>query len=274
MKDYRFNIGEEINGLKIIAKTRIGKKKGYTVQSLTYKNAEPYNVTEYSLKEGKGDGYVKGDRVCEENSLWSLKNLRKYIVNKERAKSIRKGSNEKVLLKCDKCEYTKRMVAYDLYRYGFNCKNCSNNLSYPEKFFMSYLEAKDIEYQTQVKLKGTNRRIDFYIPLLDVYVETHGIVHYKEQYNSSWKNSYERTKKSDQEKRKWCEENNKMLIELDCRKSTFEYIKENINSSGVLPKIHENEINKIEENIIKNSSNRSKEIIEPVSYTHLRAHET
>ena len=79
MRDYRFNIGEEINGLKIIDKIRIGKKKAYTVQSLTYKRAKPYNVTEYSLKEGKGDGYVKGDRVCEENSLWSLKNLRKRL---------------------------------------------------------------------------------------------------------------------------------------------------------------------------------------------------
>ena len=262
MRDYRFNIGEEINGLKIIDKIRIGKKKAYTVQSLTYKRAKPYNVTKYSLKEGKGDGYVKGDRVCEENSLWSLKNLRKYIVDEEKAKNIRRGSNKKVLLKCDKCNYTKKMSAYDLCRYEFNCKNCSRNISYPERFFMSYLETKDIEYQMQVKLKDINRRIDFYIPSLDIYVETHGVIHYKEQYNSSWKNSHERTLKSDKEKRKWCEENNKLLIELDCRESTFEYIKESINNSEVLPSIYKDETDKIKESIIKNSNNRYKEIIE------------
>ena len=134
---------------------------------------------------GKGDAYVYGSKVCKENSLWSIKDIRKYLVDIDKAKTIRYGSNQKVSLMCDVCKTKRDMQASDIKNNGFSCPLCSKNISYPELFFHAYLKVKNIEYEYQVKFDDSRRKIDFYIPSIDVFVEVHGIVHYKEQYGSA-----------------------------------------------------------------------------------------
>lgn len=267
-KPHIYKVGDIVNGLEIKKQIRITKQnektiKGYEVQSLTYPNAKVYEVSEYNLKSGKGDAYVNGSRVCEENSLWSIEDIRKYLVDIDEAKSISVGSSsKKVDMICDICKTKKQMIASDVKRYGFSCPLCSTNTSYPERFFQAYLKAKDLQYDYQVKFDNSRRKIDFYIPSLDVYVEVHGIIHYKEQYGSSWTNSHDRTLKSDNIKREWCKRNNKILIEVDCRESTFNYISNSINNISILPDIFENEISKIENIIKRNKNYDTKTIIE------------
>lgn len=265
-REYYYSIGDEVNGLKIINQIRMknnkSTQKGYQVQSLTYPNAPIYEANEYNLKLGKGDAYIYGDKVCDENSLWSFKNIRKYITDVDKAKSIRTGSNSKIVLTCDICRTEKEMIVSDIKRYGFSCPICSKNTSYPELFFQAYLKVKNIEYEYQVNFDDSRRKIDFYIPDTDIYVEVHGIIHYKEQHGSAWTNSHDRTLKSDNVKRAWCEKNNKILVELDCRESTFKYISESIEGTPTLPNIFEDEISKIEDIIRDNKNYDTKTIIE------------
>ena len=86
LNEYLYNIGDELNGLKIIDKTRLNNQKAYEVQSLTYPDAPTYKTTEGNLKKGRGDGYLNGNRVYEGNSLYSLKWTRPYIKDIEFSK--------------------------------------------------------------------------------------------------------------------------------------------------------------------------------------------
>ena len=265
--DYYYNVGDIVNGLRIQKLIKIETKdnkkiKGYEVQSVTYPNAPSYKVREGNLKQGKGDAYVSGKKVCDENSLWGIKDIRKYIVNEHEAKNIIQGSNKKVILRCDICKQEKEMSAISIKSYGFSCPICSTNISYPERFFQAYLKAKNLQYDHQVKFDDSRRRIDFYIPSLNIYVEAHGIVHYESQHGSAWKSSYERTIESDKIKRQWCKDNGENLVELDCRESSFEFISNSINNSPVLPNISKNDVSKIEKIIKKDSNYQTNTIIE------------
>ena len=266
-KEYYYNVGDIVNGLKIQKLIKIETKdknkiKGYEVQSVTYPNAPTYEVREGNLKHGRGDAYVSGKKVCDENSLWAIKDIRKYIIDEDEAKNIIQGSNKKVILRCDICKQEKEMSAISIKSYGFSCSTCSTNTSYPERFFQAYLKAKDLQYDYQVKFDDSKRRIDFYVPSLNIYVEVHGIVHYESQNGSAWEGSYERTMKSDEIKRQWCKDNKETLVELDCRKSSFEFISNSINNSPMLPNISKNDIPKIEKFIKNNSNYQTNTIIE------------
>lgn len=84
----------------------------------------------------------------------------------------------------------------------------------------------------------------------------HGIQHYDS--NNKW---YDRSKESDEEKREYAEENNWTLIELDCSKSSFEYIRNSINNCSYLPNIKKEEESKIINAINHNKNLPMREII-------------
>lgn len=261
---HKYKKGEIVNGtLKIIEQTRVknGDKmhRGYVVQSVVYPTAKNYEVNEYHLKNGTGCAYVAGRKVCNENSLWSVEKLRENIIDIEEAKNIIAHSNKKVRFKCSTvgCNNTKIMIPCNLLRRGYSCVLCDTKVSYPERMLASYFTVKNIKFETQIIFNNTQRKIDFYIPSLDVYVETHGEQHYN--INDSW---YKSSVESDRIKRKWAKDNNKKLIELDCRESNFEFIKNSINECDILPNILESDKEKIIDNIEASSKYDVQNIIE------------
>lgn len=252
--DYLYRVGQYVNvTLRILKRTRDKQGKVYLVQSVIYPNSDPYKIRETNLKRGSGCAYKRGLRVCEESSLWSIEGVRPYI-KKEEAINLSKKSGKKILCECLECNLSKKIIVKDLVNRGFSCL-CTNGVSYPELFFSAYLEAKKLEYETQVEFNNSLKRIDFYIPSLNVYVETHGVAHYNP--NHPW---YKKTHKSDLIKINWCIKNKKQLIELDCRKSTFKFIKDSIEQS-VLPNIHDSEIKTILNLIRKTKRYDTKKII-------------
>lgn len=262
---YRYQVGEVVNEtLKIVAQTTKGKRndKAYEVQSITYPKAPIYITTEYDLKRGRRDGYIKGHRVFEGNSLWGLKHLRKSIIDINLAKRVTPNSNKKSNFKCPHCSYTKEMFIYNFTRKGISCPYCDKGTSYPELFMMAYLEVKGIKYEYQKVFKDLSiRRFDFYLPELNTVIETHGEQHYKKyNKNSSWSHSYEKTIKSDNEKRIYCSSNDITYLEIDCRESSFSYISNTINLSN-LESIAKEEIKSILSIIERNKKYPIKEII-------------
>src|SRR5699024_5581323 len=148
------------------------------------------------------------------------------------------GSDNKILCICPRCKREKYLAARTLYKYGVTCQYCSPHLSYPERFMMSYLEAMNIRYIHQFKLGKNRRYIDFYLPDKNIAIEFHGEQHYSIQANSIWNESYERTLKSDEFKRKYCKKNNIKLIEINARKSSFNFLVNSIKNS-ILPNVSE-----------------------------------
>lgn len=249
-KPHVYNIGQEVNGLIIKSQTRYGKTnhRAYEVQSITYPNAPTYIAYEHHLVNGAGDAYLTGRRVCEETSLYAKEYIREYLVDVEESKTIGAYTTKKVKAKCPHCDKIKVTFARDLTNLTFSCKICSKGISYPELLFISYLEVKNIPYETQVTYPDLNGRIfDFRVTIQGVVylVETHGMQHYEDVNTKVWRDAYSKTLESDNVKRQYCIDNSIPLIELDCRKSEFKFIKDEISSNTVLPSIDDAEVKKI-----------------------------
>lgn len=258
---YFYNVGDIVNGVKIINQTRVGKGsyKGYTVQSIKYPNAPQYTMYEESLKKGCYDAYSSTPvkRVFEGNSLWSVEEIRKYIVNKEEAKKIAPhNSNVKVDVRCNSCGRVKKMAPSKLVDRGFSCQICNKGY-YPELFFGAYNEVLELNFIPQQRFDNFQDYIfDFVNYEKRIIVETHGIQHYNKK--SEW---YKRTHKSDTEKRKYCKENGWIFIELDCSTSSFEYIKKSIENEELLLNIKGDDISKIIKVIEENKTYPVKKIV-------------
>lgn len=267
-----YKVGQYVNvTLRIVDQIRVAVKKGkytikgYIVQSVIYPNAKPYEINEYKLKEGIGCAYKAGHRICEDNSLWSVKSIRGNIINIEQAKTeFTKYSNKPTLFKCSTngCENTKTMKVFKLTLDGYSCTTCSTNTSYPEKFFTAYLTNKNIKYEYQVRYDDLEGYIfDYKIVLNDVtfLVEVHGRQHYLKEDNGYYK--VEKIQKSDSVKRQYAKENNINYIELDCRESDFNFIKKQINNNKHLPNIKKEDEKDIIELIEMSSKYNIQEII-------------
>lgn len=258
--EYKYQVGEVVNEtLRIVEQIRYGSenRKAYVVQSLTYPDAPNYKVLQGDLKKGVGDAYVSGRRTYYGNSLWSIKELRSCLIKKE-ALNVSMNSGKKISVNCFKCKYKNQRRVADIRRYGFRCPICSNvGLSYPERYFMAYLEIKKIDYTHQKTFEGLpNRRFDFYIENLGV-IETHGLQHYQDTKGFI---SFENTIFSDELKRNFLRKNNINLIEIDCRESSFDFIKNSINSCDLLPNIVKEDEKKILKHMIKNDQNNIEEM--------------
>ena len=166
--------------------------------------------------------------------------LVKYFKNIEDVYTHSYSSNKKVWFKCPNCGFEKEMKISDFIKKGMACEKCSDSISYCEKFVFSVLEQLGINFQTQLS-KTTFKwcqdyRYDFCFELNGEYIllETHGLQHYEEQKRGR---SLKEEKKNDILKKQLAitngikEEN---YIEIDCRKSTLEWIRDNILESNLV----------------------------------------
>src|SRR5699024_2750591 len=104
-----------------------------------------------------------------------------------------------------------------------------------ERFISGFLTNNGIAFETQKTFSGLKgRRFDFYLPKENILIEAQGEQHFLPKFG---KKEFIKTLESDMEKRKFCEQENIILIELDCRKSNFDWIAQQINSSSLLPRI-------------------------------------
>lgn len=146
------------------------------------------------------------------------------------------GSTKKVMCKCPNCGNKKEYSFHTLSNRGFYCNVCSDKTSYPEKFMMGILNQLNVEYIHDKTLDWSqNKRYDFYIKSLSLIIETHGEQHYSDRRSKKgYKNfrSFEEEKQNDKYKKELAIANGvKHYIELDCRKSDFDYIKQSILNS-------------------------------------------
>lgn len=146
-----FEIGEIVNNdLQIIEKTRNkDNNKSYIVMSLIYPEAPYYSISENSLKKGTGCAYKNRKKIYEGNSLYSIEWIRPYLIDVEQAKRIAPGSSSKIKLQCPTCKQEKYISPSIVLYYGFSCKYCSKNISYPEQFFIAYTNIKKLPFKHQ-----------------------------------------------------------------------------------------------------------------------------
>ena len=170
----------------------------------------------------------------------------------EEARLYTNGSSAKLLFKCPFCgklSKTPRTITSLYHNKGITCE-CKDNISYPEKIMIYILNTLNVDYIYQVNkdilLWAEKYRYDFYLPELNMIIETHGEQHYTER------NCFD-NKRNQQEiddiKRNLAKQNNIYnYIELNCSKSDINFIKDNILNSKLhnVLNLNETSINWIE----------------------------
>lgn len=150
-------------------------------------------------------------------------------VKKEDSYKIHSHSNKKYKFKCNKCGKIGDLRSLNqIVQHGYSCHYCSDNKSIPNKFMVELLKIINVDFKSEKTFDWSDRKqYDFYIPSLKMIIEMNGIQHYEEC------NLTKRSLKEEQENDKYKKElaiNNGIenYIVIDCRYSTFNWIKENI----------------------------------------------
>jgi Zn finger protein HypA/HybF involved in hydrogenase expression len=152
------------------------------------------------------------------------------IVNKK-DRFLSPFSRDMIEIKCPTCKniYIKKMCIFTLYPYS--CPSCSSGVSLPERFFFNLLKELNVEFETQKIFDNSLYRYDFYI-ILDgksYTIETHGQQHYEtNNLKGGTQEDLIREINNDIAKRKFSESIGNIHIEINCKKSSMLWLKNNI----------------------------------------------
>jgi hypothetical protein len=218
----------------------LGEYKGAKTKILVKHNCKECNYHEWaieptSLLNGNGCPVCSGREVkLGVNTIWDTDRWMCNLgVSEEDAKKYSKGSNKKITVKCPNCDREKEMQINSIYkRKSISC-SCGDGKSYPEKFVFNLLEQLDVDFETEYKPSWIdNKRYDFHIKGINCIIETHGEQHYKEKIFSRCGRGLTKEQINDKYKKEMALSNEiKYYIELDCRKSEMDYIKNSILNS-------------------------------------------
>ena len=255
---YKYEIGYIENDIEITGQTKDNRnKKAYKIKC--HKCGFDSNM-EYYLNSKKKQDYLKseygnifncpccgtGGKIVVKgiNDIATVRpDLVKYFVNIEDAYTHSIGSQDKVLVKCPICKNEQYITPHNLGRQGFSCSKCSDKISFPNKFLNSFCQQlKELklikEFKTEKEFKwSNNRKYDFYITLNNsktLIIEAHGEQHCTNSFKNS-KRTLQEEQRNDAEKC-WLAYKNGIdnYIQLDCRKSDLNFIKNNILNNKLL----------------------------------------
>jgi len=175
--------------------------------------------------------YCAGMRTGLSNCIATRRpDLIKYFKNKEDAFKYTIHSDRMISVVCPDCGFGKNIMIGRLTNRGISCPKCGDGVSYPEKFISNILDQLTTKFEFHKRFDwSNNKEYDFYIPILNIIIETHGLQHYKE---TSWISVGGRTLEAEQEndilKKELALKNNFEYIEIDCRYSKLDFIKQSI----------------------------------------------
>ena len=186
-----------------------------------------------------GDRCIQCCREYEKSIEFLNPIIAKQIIYDEhniyiKPKYISACSNRKFYIKCCNCGKISDSPKSinKIHKKGFSCKYCSDGVSTPEKFMANVLNQLGVKFITQLNsLKFSwienNKRYDFYIPSSNIIIETHGLQHYEDGFLK-----YDEQNKIDMYKKDLALSNGiDSYIEVDCSKSEFIFLKNNVYNS-------------------------------------------
>lgn len=244
LSDFCFNLGDRVGNLQVIDREykktkRIKKQKQYTGNFKIYtcrcKKCNQICTKEESLlKKGIGCPVCNSKRVVKgiNDIATTHPELLNYFKNKEDANRHSFSSDKKVLVLCPTCKEEKYMAVKVLSKNGIGCV-CGDGFSYPEKFIYSLLKQQNIKFKKQYSPNWANKkRYDFYLDDYELILEIHGEQHYTNSFVGCGGDSLEEVMENDKIKKELASQNGiSKYIELNCSKSSLEFIKESIFNS-------------------------------------------
>lgn len=197
-----------------------------------------------------------GRVVKGKNDLWTTHpEMAKLLLNKDDGYVLSKESHKKADFRCPNCGIVIRnKIVRSVGRYGLKCPNCSDGISYPEKLVSCLLDFLNVTYirDTTIPWSG-DKRYDFYIEDMSLIIETHGVQHYLPEKAFNKDNARDEAVNDEYKKKLALDNGIKNYVELDCRNSDFNYIKNSILNSDLAFMFDFNNVdwNKIGQNSLK-----------------------
>ena len=149
-------------------------------------------------------------------------------------------SSKRVNFVCPKCgSVIKDKIINNVRMFGLSCGNCSDGMSFCEKFVYELLLQLNCEFiHDRTICWSEGKRYDFYIPKLNMIIETHGLQHYEDsftRYSGRDARTAEEERQNDKYKKDLALFNGiEHYIQLDCKVSDCDYIKNSIENSKLV----------------------------------------
>lgn len=202
------------------------------------------------------------------NDMWTINpKMASMLENPEDGHRYVERSGKKTNFICPDCgRLHENRIIYDVYKNGLRCKCLKDGMSFGERFIYWLLMQYEIDFVYDRAVEWSEcRRYDFRIPSMSLIIEVHGIQHYRQGFNINTDKKIRTLQEeidNDVYKKKLAISNNiEHYIELDCRYSDFEYVKNSLLNSE-LQKLFDFSI--VDWNLIFNkcSSSRAKDAVE------------
>lgn len=244
---FKYEIGDVVNNCEIINKKlikdlngKLWKKYKIKCNNCGFDSGGHYVNKEYKEEYWATEYYIKCPCCCspsritvtEINSIWKTEPwMIDMGIDEEIAKTISKGHNGEVNVKCRYCGKINKIKCSNLYtRRNCPCTCIVSNISYPERLMIEVLKDLNIEFIFQLS-KSTfewceNKLYDFYIPSFNTIIEMHGRQHYE---YTGFSRTLEEEQSNDRLKKEIAISNGiDKYVVIDCYTSDLEYIRSNI----------------------------------------------
>ena len=192
----------------------------------------PYKVLQHHLCPVCAHKII-GNAPNYQNSIWANINLRnsllKYI-DEETMKKYMPSSHKYIKIKCPNCGMIKEISVEKLCGGKFRCV-CDDGVSFPNKFVFAVISQIHKDITTEFSPTWAKpRKYDLYLEKFNLIIENHGIQHYED--TPCWKTTLKEQRDNDALKETLARNNGiTNYIILDCRYSTYEWIKNSVMAS-------------------------------------------
>lgn len=192
-----------------------------------------FQAKPHDILNGNGCPYCSGRKPwVGETDMWTTRSdMARLLKNPNDGYRYTYGSNQILEWVCPICGNIIQTAPSQVSRRGLFCDKCSDGFSYAEKFIASMLNQLDIEFEHEKVFSwSNNKRYDFYVEQSNILIEAQGIQHY--QYTGFNNRTLEEEQANDKYKRDIALQNGiRHYVQLDCRKSSKDYIYQSILNS-------------------------------------------
>jgi len=184
--------------------------------------------------KGSGCPYCAGVSILKGfNDMWTTNSeLAMKLANPQDGYKYGENSNASVNWICPDCNHIiKNKKISEVNSQRLSCPKCGQGKSYPERIIYCLLLELELDFELEKTFKWSeNKRYDYYLHSLNTIIEVHGEQHYTDnRFNEKSSRSLEYEQQNDRYKKELALYNGIInYLEIDARKSNFEYIVENV----------------------------------------------
>lgn len=269
--EFKYSIGDIVNGYKILDADRIKKKNGksyraYKVQCIRDKYIT--TISEYELDRGYRCPVCSNKVIIRGiNDMWTTNpDLAKLLANPSDGYKYSQHSGKSVDWKCPYCHSLINNKQIDVVSRNnyIQCPYCGDGFSYPEKIMSNILSTLNVKFFNHYRIPNQSFLFNNrdYIPEYDFYFELDGIKYiiemdggFHNKVHLKSKLTLEQVQEIDKKKDILATKNNIIMIRINCLYSDFDYIFSNIRQSILSDLFDLSKIDKVDINKKAYSSN-------------------